>query len=234
MATTVQAQTKRPRGDLITAYGEISPFAEAYRTLRISLLQGEGKAPWSVGVSGIHPAHGATTTVANLGLITAETGLRVILVDADLYKPSLHRVFDLSNEPGLSGLLEGKTSVNETLYAVGGNPQLRVLPAGPKVRNPAALLRPNRINELLHELREWCDLLVMDLPSVGAVAYSSFLASFLDGMLLVIRADTPRLDVEQTVKRRLQNAHVLGIVLNRVPVSRGEGSAYRYYARDDA
>ena len=193
MVTT--AQPKKQRGDLITAYGEISPFAEAYRTLRISVLQGNGKAPWSVGISGIHPAHGATTTVANLGLITAETGIRVILLDADLYKPSLHRVLGVPNEPGLSAILEGKAKVNDTLYAVEGSPQLRVLPAGLKVRNPAALLRPNRINELLHELRDWCDLLVMDLPSVGAVAYSSFLASFLDAILLVIRADTPRMDV---------------------------------------
>jgi len=228
------AQPKKQRGDLITAYGEISPFAEAYRTLRISVLQGNGKAPWSVGISGIHPAHGATTTVANLGLITAETGMRVILLDADLYKPSLHRVFEVSNDLGLSAILEGKAKINDTLFAAPDLPLLRILPAGAKVRNPAALLRPNRINELLHELRDWCDLLIMDLPSVGAVAYSSFLASFLDAVLLVIRADTPRMDVEQTVKRRLQNAHVLGIVLNRVPVARGDGSAYRYYAKEEA
>ncbi|MDQ7844114.1 MAG: CpsD/CapB family tyrosine-protein kinase [Armatimonadota bacterium] len=225
-------QTKKPRGDLITAYGEVSPFAEAYRTLRISLLQGNGKAPWSVGITGIHPAHGATTTVANLGLITAETGTRVVLMDADLYKPSLHRVLDVPGAPGLSAVLEGGARLNETLYAVSGAPQVRVLPAGPRVRNPAALLRPHRLTELLHELREWCDFLVVDLPSVGAVAYASLLASFLDGVVLVIRADTPRMDVEQTVKRRLQNANVLGMVLNRVPVSSGDSAGYRYYSRD--
>jgi len=226
------AQSRKPRGDLITAYGDVSPFAEAYRTLRISVLQGNGKAPWSVGITGIHPAHGATTTVANFGLITAETGSRIVLMDADLYKPSLHRVFEVPNEPGLSAVLEGKAKINDTLYAVTDTPQLRLLPAGPRVRNPAALLRPHRITELLHELKDWCDLLVVDLPSVGAVAYASFLASFLDAVLLVIRADTPRTDVEQTVKRRLQNAHVLGIVLNRVPVARSDGAAYRYYARE--
>lgn len=224
---------KPAREDLLTAYGEISPFAEAYRALRISVLQSNGTAPWSVGITGIHPAHGATTTVANFGLITAETDSRVILLDADLYKPSLYRILDVPNEPGLSGILEGKARVNDTLYAVPGTPQLRVLPAGPKVRNPAALLRPHLVMDLLRELRTWCDLLVVDLPSVGAVAYASSLASFLDAVLLVVRADTPKTDVEQTVKRRLQNAHVKGIVLNRMPVTRSDGSAYRYYVKEE-
>ena len=226
------AQQKKHRGDLITAYGEISPFAEAYRALRISVLQGNGKAPWSVGITGISPAHGATTTAANLGLITAEMGIRVILLDADFYKPSLHRVFEVSNELGLSAVLEGKVKIDAALCAIVDSPQLHVLPAGPKVRNPTALLQPNSVTELLHGLRDRCDLLVVDLPSVGAVAYASYLASFLDGVLLVIQANTARMDVEQTVKRRLQNAHVLGIVLNRVPVNRGDASGYRYYVRE--
>jgi capsular exopolysaccharide synthesis family protein len=223
---------KKHRGDLFTAYGEISPFAEAYRTLRISVLQGNGKAPWSVGVTGISPAHGATTTAANLGLITAEMGSRVILLDADLYKPSLHKVFGAANEVGLSSVLEGKATIDAALCAVEDSPQLRLLPAGPTVRNPAALLRPNSVTELLHELRDRCDVLVVDLPSVGAVAYTSHLASFLDGVLLVVQANTARMDVEQTVKRRLQNSHVMGIVLNRVPVNRGDASGYRYYVRE--
>lgn len=222
----------KARGELITSYGEVSPFAEAYRALRISVLQGEGAPPWSVGFTGIHPAHGATTTAANFGLIAAETDSRIVLLDADLYKPSLHRVLDVPAEPGLSRVLEGAARLNDTLFAVPGLPQLRVLPAGPRVRNPAALLRPARVMEVLRELRGWCDLLVVDLPSVGAVAYAASLASALDAVLLVIRADTSRADVEQTVKRRLQHARVLGIVLNRVPIAPGEGAAYRYYARE--
>ncbi|MGH2437155.1 MAG: CpsD/CapB family tyrosine-protein kinase, partial [bacterium] len=215
---------QKQRNDLITAYGDISPFAEAYRTLRISVLQGNGKAPWSVGITGINPAHGATTTCANLGLITAELGSRVILLDADLYKPSLHRVFEVSNDQGLSTVLEGKLDIENALCTIPGSPHLRLIPAGPKVKNPAALLRANVVTNLLHSLKDSCDFLVVDLPSVGAVAYSSYLATFLDAVLLVVQAETARMDVEQTVKRRLQNAHVLGIVLNRVPINRGDAS----------
>ena len=231
MATMVQQSR---RGDLYTAYGEVSPFAEAYRTLRISVLQGNGKAPWSIGVTGVNPSHGASTTAANLGLITAETGSRVVVLDADLYKPSLHRVFDVVSEPGLSEVLDGRAAIVDSLRAVPNVPLLHLLPAGAKVRNPAALLRPNNVSELLHGLRDRCDFLIVDLPSVGAVAYSSFLASFLDGVLLVVQAETPRMDVEQTIKRRLQNAHILGMVLNRVPVTSGDTAGYRYYNRDSS
>lgn len=222
----------KQRGDLFTAYGEVSPFAEAYRTLRISILQGTEKAPWSVGVTGVNPSHGASTTAANLGLITAETGARVIVLDADLYKPSLHRVFNVANEPGLSEVLGAKAALDDAVRVVPDVSNLRLFPAGTRVRNPAALLHPNTVSELLHGLRNRCDFLIVDLPSVGAVAYASFLASFLDGVLLVVQAQTPRLDVEQTIKRRLQTAHVLGMVLNRVPVAPGDTAGYRYYNRD--
>jgi len=219
------------RSDLITTYGDLSPFAEAYRALKMSVLHGNGKAPWSVGLTGLNPGHGATTTSANLALITAETENRVILVDGDLYKPALHEVFGVSNERGLSSVLEGKEHLDACLQTVTDPPVLRLLAAGPKMRNPTSRMRANALSELLHELRSRCDTLIVDLPSVASVAYTAFFASFLDGLLLVVQAGTPRMDVEQTIKRRLQNAHVLGMVLNRVPVESGDVSGYRHYAR---
>jgi capsular exopolysaccharide synthesis family protein len=223
--------TTAPRSDLITTYGDLSPFAEAYRSLKMSILHGNGKAPWSIGLTGLNPEHGATTTAANLGLISAETENRVILVDGDLYKPSLHEKFGVSNERGLSTVLEGKDHLDNCLQTVTDPPVLKLLAAGPKLRNPTARLRPNVISDLLHELRSRCDMLIVDLPSVASVAYTAFFASFLDGLLLVVRAGTPRMDVEQTIKRRLQNAHVLGMVLNRVPVESGDVAGYRHYAK---
>ena len=223
--------TSAPRNDLITTYGDLSPFAEAYRSLKMSVLHGNGKALWSVGVTGLNPEHGASTTSANLSLITAETENRVILMDGDLYKPTLHQVFGVSNERGLSTVLEGKATLEACLQSVTEPPVLHLLTAGPKLRNPTALLRPNVITGLLHELRSRCDTLIVDLPSVASVAYTALFASFLDGLLLVVRAGTPRMDVEQTIKRRLQNAHVLGMVLNRVPVGSGDVSGYRHYAQ---
>ncbi len=222
----------KARPELITTYGETSPFSEAFRVLRIQLFQGNGngKPIWSLGITGARPQHGSTTVAANLGLITVETGSRVILVDADLYKPSLHQLFEISNDVGFSTVLQGQAGVDRALQTVTNPPLLRVLPAGPMVKNPAALLRPGALKTVLDQLRGLTDFLIIDLPSVTAVAYTSFLASLLDGLLLVVRAGTNAAGVERLMKHRLQGVKVIGMVLNQLPVDGSEISSYRYYA----
>jgi capsular exopolysaccharide synthesis family protein len=225
------AKRSRPRPDLITTYGETSPFAEAYRMLRINLLAADGKALWSVGITGVAPQSGSSTTAANLALIMAETGKRIVLADADLYKPSLHRIFGIPNEVGFSSVLQGEVSLERALHEVTDPGVLRVLPAGPKVRNPAALLRPDTLRAFREAAQEEADFLIVDLPSVGAIAYASFLATFMDGVVLVVRAGTPSPGVERIMKRRLQGVKVVGMVLNGVPLSGSEVPSYRYYAQ---
>ncbi len=223
------------RPELITTYGETSPFAEAYRVLRISLFKGNGngngKPIWSLGLTGARPQHGSTTITANLGLIMVETGRRVVLVDGDLYKPSLHERFQISNDVGFSTVLQGQAEVDRALQTVTDSPRLRVLPAGPRVKNPAALLQPESLHAFLDRLRGLTDFLIVDLPSVSAVAYTSFLASFLDGLLLVVRAGTTPAGVDRLMKHRLQGVNVIGMVLNQLPVDGSEVSSYRYYAQ---
>jgi len=218
---------------MITTYGETSPFAEAYRILRINLFQGgeNGKRLWSLGITGARPRHGSSTIAANLGLIMVETGSRVILIDADLYKPTLHNLFGISNDVGLSTVLEGQVEVDHALQVVTDPPTLRVLPAGPKVRNPAALLKPNVLSTLFENLRGLTDLLLIDLPSVGAVAYTSYLASRLDGLLLVVRSGTTPVGVDRLMKHRLNGVNVIGMVLNQLPVDGSDVASYRYYAQ---
>lgn len=212
---------------LISTYGETSPFAEAYRGLRVSLLQRNGKPLWSLGITGAKPQHGSTTTAANLGLIMAESEHRVILVDADLYKPSLHRYFEITNEVGFTTVLQGEAKLERALQVVSGQPSLSILPAGPKVRNPAALLQPNAVQVFLDSLRERADLLILDLPSVGAVAYTSSLATLLDGLLLVVRAGTSPASAHLLISRRLPRVNVVGLVLNQAPAD--EVMPYSYY-----
>ena len=221
----------KARPELITTYGESSPFAETYRILQVNLLQRNGKPLWSLGITGVGPQHGGTTTAANLGLIMAETGKRVVLVDADLYKPSLHQLFGISNEVGFSSVLQGVARVEHALQPTANVPSLRILPAGPKGRNPAALIQPGTLNSFLTQLKGDTDFLILDLPSVDAIAYTSFVASFLEGLLLVVRAGTTADGVDRIMKRRLRGVNVVGVVLNQVPVDESEMSAYRYYAR---
>lgn len=219
--------TKGP--ELLTAYGETSPFAEAYRVLRFNLFPRDGDRLWSLGVTGVAPGHGSTTTATNLGLIVAESGIQVVLVDADLHKPSLHRHFGISNEVGLSTVLRGEISPDRALQSVREPATLRILPSGPAVRNPAALLQPDVLKNILDRLRETVHCLIVDLPSVGAVAYTSFLASFLDGLLLVVRAGTSPVSADRIVKRRLQGVNVIGMVLNQAPVNGSEIPSHRHY-----
>ncbi len=215
--------------ELVTTYDESSPFAEAYRVLRFNLLPRNGEPFWSLGVTGPAPGHGSTTTAANLALIMAESGIQVGLVDGDLYKPSVHRYFEIPNEVGFSTALRGAISPEQALQSVGQPATLQVLPSGPAIRNPAALLKPDVLKNILDRLRETVEFLIVDLPAVGAVAYTSYLASFLDGLILVVRAGTSPVSADRIVKRRLQGVNVIGMVLNKAPVDGAELPPHRHY-----
>jgi len=227
----VEEQASRGRPELFTTYGDTSPFAESYRTLRINLFQnGDGQPLWSLGITGAGPGHGSSTTSANLGLIMGEVRTRVILIDCDLLKPSLHGLFEMQNTVGLSSVLKGEARLEDALQTVNGQPLLRVLTAGPRVPNPAALLQRAAIDALFTRLRQETDLLVLDMPSVRVVSYTSFLASLVDGLLLVVRCGTPPVGLNRIVQRQLKGARIVGTVLNRAPADASEVATYRDYA----
>jgi len=159
-----------------------------------------------------------------------ETGARVTLVDADLYRPSLHRFFDLPNTVGLSSVLSGEAPLSDVLQTINPPSQMKLLAGGPPVYNPAPLLRPDRVKTILDALAEQADLVIVDLPSVSAIAYTAQLAPMLDGVLLVLRAGTEPSDAERLVRRRLKGTNLLGIVLNRVSLRGSDASPYRHYA----
>ena len=231
----IQAKDRHiPQGhpELYTTYGETSAFAEAYRVLRINLFQsnGNGRSLWSVGITGAGPGHGSSTTAANLGLIMGEVRARVVLVDCDLLKPSLHHIFDIPNAVGLSSVLKGEAGVEQALQAVNGQPLLKVMPAGPSVPNPAALLQAEALNALFKRLKSETELLILDMPSVRVVSYTAFLASLVDGLLLVVRSGTTAVGVDRIMQRQLKGAHVIGAVLNKVATDGSEVASYRAYA----
>ena len=223
-------EAPRGRPEFFTTYGETSPFAEAYRILRINLFQSDDEPLWSLGITGAGPGHGSSTTVANLGLIMGEVRSRVILVDCDLLKPSLHRLFELPNTVGLSSILKGEATLEGALRPVDGFPLLRVLPAGPGVPNPAALLHRPALDTLFKGLKPHSDLVIFDMPSIRVVSYTSFLASLVDGLLLVVRSGTTPVGVDRLMQRQMKGARVIGAVLNKVPMDTSEVASYRDYA----
>lgn len=231
MSVQAQGQQVSPgHPELFTTYGETSPFAEAYRSLRINLFQSNGRSLWSLGITGAGPGHGSSTTAANLGLIMGEVRSRVVLVDCDLLKPSLHRIFEIPNTVGLSSVLKGEARLEDALQTVGSGSLLKVVAAGPSVPNPAALLHSTALEALFTRLRPEADLVILDMPSVRVVSYTAFLASLVDGLLLIVRSGTTAVGVDRIMQRQLKGAHVIGIALNKVPTDTSEVASYRDYA----
>jgi tyrosine-protein kinase Etk/Wzc len=142
----------------------------------------------------------------------------------------LHLLFGIPSVVGLSSVLRGETRLEHALHGVPGYPLLRVLPAGPPVANPAALLHGPSLQGVFDRLKPETDLLILDMPSVRVVSYTAYLASLVDATLLVVRSGTTPVGASRMMERRLKGARVIGAVLNKVPTDTSEVASYRDYA----
>ncbi len=204
-----------------------STDAEAFRVLRTNLLFASvDHELHSLLVSSPNPGEGKSFVSANLAVAFAQTGKRVILVDADLRKPTLHRVFGLVNNVGVTSALVSVTPALDNLLQETSVPELRVMTSGPLPPNPSELLSSHKMSELLHRLEAECDLVVIDSPPVTVVSDTAVLASRVDGVLVVFAADRVRRDLARNAMAALRqvNARVLGVVLNRTT-----GNQHGYY-----
>ena len=179
------------------------------------LYQKNGKPVRVVLIATARPAQGGTTTAVNLALALAEVGQRVVLIDCDLRRPSLHRLFGQENGYGLADLLRGGTDYDWALRATEA-PSLRLLAAGSESKDPAALLNSGAMGQLLSTIRAEADYVVIDGPSLGAFADSMMLAPLVDGVLIVARANQSMGTVEAQAKEMLERvgANIIGAVLN--------------------
>ena len=182
-----------------------------------------------VGVLSARGGLGVSSVAANLAAAMAQTGQRVILVDADLRRPTLHQMFGVGNNVGLTtALLDTGSELSQHLQAT-ALPNLALLTSGPLPPNPSELLSSSRMSTLLHEMGTQADAVILDSAPVLAVADAAILAHLSDGTLLVIDATRTRRGTAQRAAAQLQRtgAHVLGVVLNRV--ARSENAYDRYY-----
>lgn len=214
---------------LIAARDPFSPITEAYRMIRsnIQFVSGDGLTK-SIIVTSPTPAEGKSVTVANLGVIMAQAGLRTIIVDADLRQPVLHQIFELANEGGLIDLLRSpELEINECLKDTKIE-HLQLLTSGGRPPNPAELLGSERMGRLLTQLNDLADVVIYDSPPVLAVTDATVLANRVDGVILVIELGRTRFDAASQAILNLQQAkaHLLGSILNRVPTKKGR---YYYY-----
>lgn len=205
-----------------------STDAEAFRVLRTNLLFASvDHKLGSLLITSPTPAEGKSFVSSNLAVAFAQTGKRVILVDADLRKPTLHRVFGLVNNVGVTSALvaDDPSAITAALQET-ETPGLSVMTSGPLPPNPSELLSSQKMQGILEQLEAYCDLVVIDSPPVVVVSDTAVLASRSDGVVVVFASDRMRRDIVHNAVAALGqvNAKILGAVLNRA-----SGNEHGYY-----
>ncbi|HEY3297817.1 MAG TPA: polysaccharide biosynthesis tyrosine autokinase [Armatimonadota bacterium] len=202
----------------ITYTDPLSPIAEAYRFLRTDiLLSSQLMNAKTIMIATAKPGQGGTNTVANLAISLALDGKRVVLVDGDMRRPTLHRFFKLENELGLSSILSNEKDFEDVIFSTEVD-NLLLIPAGPAPSNPSELLGSRRMRELVTWLSEHADYVLFDSPAAIAFTDAVVLSQIVDGVVLVVRARQVSRGAELRVRTLLSkaNATILGVVLNDV------------------
>jgi capsular exopolysaccharide synthesis family protein len=215
--------------NLITLTDPRAPAAEAYRTLRTNLyFSSLDRALETLVVTSAAAGDGKSTTLANLAVTMSQGEKRTILVDADLRKPSLHKLFGVSNNQGLTTMAVEDSALTEPPLVETGLDNLWLLPSGPLPPNPAEILGSRRMEEIIAALKSRADVVLFDAPPAIAVTDAAVLGTKVDGVLLVIRAGKTRREHAQRAKELLERVkvRVVGAVLNNAPPDQSLGGYY--------
>src|SRR5438105_1232928 len=212
-------------------------FAEAYRALRANITFSSIDHPVkTILVTSAAAREGKTTTVSNLGIILAQAGSRVLIVDGDFRRPSLHHIFGFMPNgkrvlPGLSNLIVGNSRI-EDVRLPSGFARVGLVPAGIAPPNPNELISSQRMKSVMAELSEDVDYVLIDSPPCILYSDAFLLAPLTDGVLYVVRSGSQDKAAQRRVQRQLQQAkaRLLGVVLNDAEVEESGGSYSYYYA----
>lgn len=225
----MSVQISKNKHALLTNLNPQSHKSEAYRTLRTNItfssIDHEVKR---ILITSSQPSEGKSTTIANLAVAYAQENKKVLIIDADLRKPTLHHIFMKSNRLGLTNILASQNSFNEIIEST-DIPNLSLITSGPIPPNPSELLASRKMIELLGQLEQEFDLILIDSPPTIAVTDSQILSTMCDGVLLVVHSGKVK---RQVVIKALQNlehvkAKVLGVVLNNKS-SQTKDQSYSY------
>lgn len=204
-----------------------SVVSEAYRGLKTNIqYSAVDKKYKTIVVSSANPGDGKSTTAGNLALTLAEGEAKVLLVDCDMRKPSVHKNFKISNTYGLSDVLVQNKKVMDIAHMYNNN--LCILTSGKLPPNPAEMLASNMMAAFLEEMKNHFDYIVLDTPPVQIVADAQILSTKVDGVLLVVRANFTKKDEVKNAVSALKkvNANIIGTVLHAVETSKNK---YYYY-----
>lgn len=216
---------------LITQNDKKSPVSEAYRAIRTNLqfASAAGKPLKFIGFTSSIPFEGKSTTISNLAVVIAMDGKKVLLIDCDMRKPVIHRIFELPNR-GLTNCMAVGSPLQDMIKKE-VSPNLDILPSGPVPPNPSEMIGSEKMTELLKQAGEGYDYVLIDLPPVLPVTDAALMSSKVDGMVLVVGSGDVTPEEGKHVKEQLDQAgaHMIGVILNKVPVQHNRGYNYYYY-----
>lgn len=201
---------------------------EQYRLIRNNIqFSSVDKKIKTIVVTSPEPSDGKSTTAANLAVVLAQQGKQVLLIDADLRKPSVHYTFNVSNIHGLTSVLTKKINLEQAFYK-STIPNLDVLTSGPIPPNPSELLDSNAMEMMIEQLKGMFEYIVFDTPPILIAIDSQIMANKCDGVIMIVASGKTHKDIGVKAKDRLHqaNAHVLGVVVNGIEST---NNRYRYY-----
>ncbi len=216
---------------LLSEFTGFNPAAESYRLLRTNIKFAALDSPIkTLVVTSSEPGEGKSTTAINLAMAMAADGRKVILVDGDLRRPTLHKVLELPILPGLTDVLLGEAEIEDVVNKINDVPNLSVITCGLSAPNPSELLGSRPFRNVIEQLKQHSDLVIFDAPPASVAADASVLAAIVDGTLVVVEAGaTKSAMARRTVEMlRRARANILGICFNKITATSG-GHYYNYH-----
>jgi len=206
-----------------------SPLVEAYRNMRANLnfLSPDRKLT-KISFTSTDIGDGKTMTLCNLAIIMARNEQQVLIIDADLRRPKIHKYLNLTNHQGLTDVLTDRVSLEEAIRE-GAQECLKILPSGTLPPNPAELLASRKMSELLDKAGEEAEIVLIDSPII-TISDAAILGNKADGVIFVVQSHESKEEQVREAQERLEraNANILGTVLNLHPISK-DGKYYNYY-----
>lgn len=224
-----KATAMQQRRKLITSVDPKSPISEQYRTIRTNIqFSSVDNKIQTIMVTSPGPGEGKSTSAANLAVVFSQQEQRVLLVDADLRKPTMHYTFNQTNTFGLTTVLAGQLPLEEAVERATDLPNLSVLTSGPIPPNPAELMGSKSMERFLAQAKELYDVIIFDTPPMLAVTDAQVLSNLCDGAVLVLYSGKTEMAEATKAKELLTagNSKLLGAVLNHKKL---ESTDYYYY-----